>query len=99
MHVIFKGFYHFYKLGFKFLFLCFSFTRISRVCCSRIAGLWWCYIVLVPIDCVLTLSFRHLVSPGIVWVILMAEGLLRKVRGAVGQTMKMGVSYSVGCLR
>ena len=43
------------------------------------------------------LSFRHLVFPGVGWIILMIAGLLRKVYGAVEQTMDVRVLYSAGC--
>lgn len=35
------------------------------------------------VDCVLTLSFRHLIFPGISWMILVTAGLLGKAAGAV----------------
>ena len=108
IHFLFKGFYHLYTTGFKTFFLCFSFIRISRVCCSSIARLWWCHIALALVNCVLTLSFRYQVFPGVVWMILMKAGSLRpfgKVRGAVGQTMEVrvpdsasSIPYSAGCM-
>ena len=53
IHIFFKGLYHLYKIGFKILFLCFSFMRISRVYCGKIAGLWWCHIAMDLDHCVL----------------------------------------------
>ena len=44
------------------------------------------------------LSFRNLVFPGGGWLILMIEGLLRKVYGAVEQTMDVRVPDSDGCV-
>jgi hypothetical protein len=42
------------------------------------------------VDCILMLSFWHLVFPGVGWMILMAAGLLGKVgRGAMGQTIEV----------
>lgn len=35
------------------------FFRISKACCSRIAGIWWCHIALVLVDFVSALSFQH----------------------------------------
>lgn len=96
IHFIFKGLYHLHKIGFKITFLCFSFVSTSGACCSRIAGLWWCRMALGLVTCVLMLSFRHLVSPGVGWGILMAAGLLRKAEGAVGQTMEVRGSDSSG---
>jgi hypothetical protein len=61
------------------------------------AGLWWCHIALGLAACVLMLSFRHLVLSGIGWMILMAAGLLRKVRRVMGQTMENGVLDTAGC--
>ena len=49
IHVLFKVLYCLYKIGFKILFLCFSFCRKPRVC-SRIAGLWWCLMTLGIVD-------------------------------------------------
>jgi hypothetical protein len=43
------------------------------------------------------LSFRHLVFPGVGWIILMIAGLLRKVYGAVEQTMDVRVPDSDVC--
>jgi hypothetical protein len=79
-----------------FMFLCLSFIRISRVCCNGIADLWWYHIVLVLVYCIFVLFFRHLVFPVVNWMILMAAGLLRKVREAMGQTMEVKVQDSAG---
>lgn len=91
-----KGLYHLYKIIFKIFFLCLSFVRISRVCCNRIAGLWCCHITLVPVYFVLMLSFRHLVFPGIGWMVLMIARHLGKVGGAMGQIIHFTVSNSAG---
>lgn len=88
-----NSFYHAYKIIFKIL-LCLSFIRISRICWSRIAGPWWSHIALVLVNCILMLSFRHLVFSDIGWVILMAAEHLEKVGGAVGQTMYFRESNS-----
>jgi hypothetical protein len=55
------------------------------------SGLWWCYTALGLVDFVLLLVFRHLVFPGVGWVILMVAGLLRKAGGAVSQMMEVRV--------
>lgn len=75
---------------------CASVSLGYPVCCNRIAELWWCHIALSLAACVFILSFRHLVFPGIGWMILMAAGLLRKVGGAMGQTMEVRVPDSAG---
>ena len=56
---------------------------ISRAYCTRIAGLWWCHIVLVLVDCVLKMSFRHPAFPGVGWMVLLIAGLLRKASGII----------------
>lgn len=66
-----------------------------RVCCRRIAGLWCFHIALDPVDCILMLSFMYLDILA-VWLILMAEGFLRKVGRAMGQTMKSGYLTLLG---
>ena len=40
-------------------------VRVSRACCSKIAGLWGCHIVLDRADGVLMLAVRHLVVPDV----------------------------------
>ena len=95
IHALFKGLYHLYKIGFKVPFLCFSFIRISRLCCSRIAGLW-CPIALDVINCVLKLSFRHLFFPSVDWIILVAAGLLKKAEKFMGKIMKVRKADSAG---
>lgn len=57
--------YHLHKIGFKIVFMCFRYVGMFTSCCSRIAGLWWCHIALSVVDCVLTLTFRHL---GLGWL-------------------------------
>ena len=47
------------------------------------------------VDCVLVLLFKHLVFPGVNWMILMAEGKMGRGR-AMGQTVVVWVPYSVG---
>lgn len=39
---------------------------------------WWCHVALALVDCVLTLSFTHLVVPGAGWMFSMPAGLLWK---------------------
>ena len=41
--------------------------------------------------------FDYYVAGGVSWVILTIVGLLRKVRGAVGQTLEVRVLDSAGC--
>lgn len=45
-HFLFKCFHHLHKSEFKVIFLCVRCVVISRTCCSRLAGLWWCHIAL-----------------------------------------------------
>lgn len=77
--------------------MCFIFIRLSRACCSRLAGLWWCYNALDIFDCVLMLSFRYLVFPGVAWIILMTARLLGKAERAMGQTIEVRKPDSAGC--
>ena len=42
VHFLFKGLWHLYKVGFKVTFLCFSYVRLPRTCCSLVAVLWRC---------------------------------------------------------
>jgi hypothetical protein len=59
-HFLFIGFYHFPKIEFKVIFLCFSCVRISRTCCGRIAELWRDLIALDGLIVVDTLASSHL---------------------------------------
>ena len=59
VHFLRKSLIHLHKIGFKVIFS-FSCVGISRACCSRVAGLWWCPIVLGTADCVLALAFSRL---------------------------------------
>lgn len=79
IHALFKGLYHLYRIGFKSLFFCFSFISISSISDIRIAGLWCCHVALDLVDCALMISFRHLFSTDVGYMILMAAGLLGKV--------------------
>jgi hypothetical protein len=73
------------------------FVRISRICGNRIAGLWWFHIALGLVDCALKLSFRHLVFPGVGWMILMVAGFLKKMKRVVVQTLDIRVPNSDAC--
>ena len=84
LSVFLKDLYHLYKTGFKILFLCFIFISIFRVCCSRIDVHCWCHIALGLVHFLLMLSFRHLVFPGVVWMVLMAAETSGKVCVWVG---------------
>jgi hypothetical protein len=72
-------------------------ASVSLVYCSRIAGLLRCPIALVLVDYVLKLSVSRLVFSGVRWMILMAAGLLRKVRERWVRHWEVKVSDSVGC--
>lgn len=50
---LFKDLYNLHIVGFKIFFSCFICAEIFRVCCGKIAGLWWRLIVLAVINHVL----------------------------------------------
>jgi hypothetical protein len=47
------------------------------------------HIALGLVDFVLRLFFRHLVFPGVGWIILIGAELFRKEKGALSQTMEV----------
>ena len=58
IHFLFKGLYHLCKIGYKVIFYNFGYVGYCySACCSRIAVLWRCHIVLVLVDYVLNLAF------------------------------------------
>jgi hypothetical protein len=64
IHFLFKGLFHVPKTTYKVTLLFLSFARISMVYCDWITVLWWCCVALALIDCVLKLTFSHLVIAG-----------------------------------
>ena len=69
-HLLFKNLYHVCKIGFKAIFLFFSYVNISRACCIRLGVLWMCHIALAFIDYVLSRTFSHLKGFGS-WMFLL----------------------------
>jgi hypothetical protein len=70
IHLLFKGLYQLYTIGFKAIFLCFGCVRKSRACCSRVAVVWRWHIALAYIDCVLSRTFNHMDGFG-AWMFLL----------------------------
>jgi hypothetical protein len=72
-------------------FLCFGCVRISGAYCSRIAGFWWCHIVLALNNFVLLMTFNQLVVLSVGWMFLMPAELLGVAVRALGPTMNFRV--------
>lgn len=89
---LFKGFYYLYKCARKIFFLFFNFI---------IQGLMkqdsWLHIITCDLQIAPKLFFRYLFFLGVSWMILMAEGCLRKMDGSMDQILDIRVPYSVGC--
>jgi hypothetical protein len=75
---LFKDLYYLYKFLFKMI-LYLRVITISRVCCSRMAGIWYHSIAMGFVDCILVMFFRLLNFPGVSWIILLTSALLSKL--------------------
>lgn len=58
--LLFKGFYHLYKVIAKVTFLCFSRIRMFRSYSCRKTGSLGCHIILSIVECILALTFTQL---------------------------------------
>lgn len=56
IYFLFKDIYHFHKVGFMIIFLCFSNIGIFMDWCSKIPGLWLCPVL----SWLLLIMFLHL---------------------------------------
>ena len=70
-------------------------VRMFRACCSRITGFWWYHIALMFVNCILVLTFCHLVLVSLVVpdrsrpMRLQVELVVLDVRGLPGLQLEL----------
>jgi hypothetical protein len=76
--------------------LCFSCVKLSRACCSWIAMLWRCHIVLIFVDYVFMLAYNHLVVSGSIRPPEGIPGLDHTTHGGMHISGQLGMSWGTG---